>query len=150
MNIQRVKQGARITYANGVYMMLLGLFIILFDNMNMKADFNSINQLWGFFSKFNPEIANIFILFHILIGTLLFSSGIMILYLSDYIIKRKEKMTWIMLFIVGIINWVALLIISIILGNIFLIILTAIGWLTFILGMLLPIKYYLEKSYREY
>jgi hypothetical protein len=59
-------------------------------------------------------------------------------------------MTWIILFIVGIINWVALLIISIILGNILLIILTATGWLTFILGMLLPIKYYLEKSYREY
>ena len=150
MNIQRVKQGARITYANGVYMMLLGLFIILFDNMNMKADFNSINQLWGFFSKFNPEIANIFILFHILIGILLFSSGIMILYLSDYILKRKEKMTWIILFIIGITNWVTLLIISLILGNILLIILTAIGWLTFILGMLLPIKYYLEKSYREY
>ena len=36
MNIQRVKQGARVTYANGVYMMLLGLFIILFDNMNPK------------------------------------------------------------------------------------------------------------------
>ena len=34
--------------------------------------------------------------------------------------------------------------------NILLIILTAIGWLTFIFGMLLPIKYYLEKSYREY
>jgi|TARA_B100000315_G_C14085586_1_gene366836 hypothetical protein len=150
MNIQRVKQGARVTYANGVYMMLLGLFIILFDNMNMSTNFNSINQLWGFFSKFNPEISYIFILFHILIGTLLFSSGIMILYLSDYIIKRKEKMTWIILFIVGIINWVALLIISIILGNILLIILTAIGWLTFIFGMLLPIKYYLEKSYREY
>ena len=101
-------------------------------------------------SRFNPEIANIFILFHILIGILLFSSGIMILYLSDYIIKRKEKMTWIILFIIGITNWVTLLIISLILGNILLIILTAIGWLTFIFGMLLPIKYYLEKSYREY
>tara|TARA_Y100000310_G_C20295011_1_gene628954 strand:+ start:241 stop:693 length:453 start_codon:yes stop_codon:yes gene_type:complete len=150
MNIQTVKQGARITYANGLYMMLLGLFLIFFDNMNMKINFTEINQLWGFFSKFNPEIANIFILFHILIGILLFSSGIVILYLSDYIIKRKEKMTWVMLFLFGIINWVALLIITIILGNTILMIATFIGWVTFSIGMLLPINYYLQKSYREY
>ena len=150
MNIQRVKQGARITYANGLYMMLLGLFLIFFDNMNMKINFIQINELWGFFSKFNPEIANILILFHILIGTLLFSSGIIVLYLSDYIIKRKEKMTWVMLFLFGIINWVALLIISILLKNTILIVLTSIGWAIFCLGMLLPIYYYLQKSYREY
>lgn len=150
MNIQRVKQGARITYANGLYMMLLGLFLIFFDNMNMKINFIQINELWGFFSKFNPEIANILILFHILIGTLLFSSGIIVLYLSDYIIKRKEKMTWVMLFLFGIINWVALLIISILLKNTILIVLTSIGWAIFCLGMLLPINYYLQKSYREY
>jgi len=150
MNIQRVKQGARITYANGIYMMFLGLFLIFFDNMNMKTNFTAINQLWGFFSKFNAEIASLFILFHILIGTLLFSSGIIFLYLSDYIIKRKEKMTWVMLFIIGIIDWVALLIVAVVLGNTILIVLTAIGWAMFIFGMLLPINYYLQKSYREY
>lgn len=150
MNIQRVKHGARLTYANGLYMMLLGLFLVFFDNMNMKINFISIEQLWGFFSKFNPEIAQLFIIFHILIGTLLFSSGIVIIYLSDYIIKRKEKMTWIMLFLFGIINWVALLIVAILLGNNILIISTFIGWATFCIGMLLPINYYLQKHYREY
>jgi len=116
----------------------------------MKTNFISINQLWGFFSKFNPEIAGIFLLFHILIGTLLFSSGIVIIYLSDYIMKRKEKMTWIMLFLFGIINWVALLIVAILLGNIILISATLLGWVTFCIGMLIPINYYLQKSYREY
>lgn len=150
MNIQRVKQGARITYLNGLYMILLGFFIIFFDNMNMKANFNAINQLWGFFSKFNPEIANIFSLYHILIGTLLIPSGIIIIYLSDYIIKRKEKMTWIMLFLFGIIEWVSILIIALLLKNIFLIIITFIGWAMFCLGMLIPLEYYLQKNYREY
>jgi len=150
MNIQRVKQGARITYANGLYMMLLGLFLIFFDNMNMKINFLEINELWGFFSKFNPEIASILILLQALIGVMLFSSGIITIYLSDYIIKRKEKMTWVMLFLFGIINWVALLIITIFLGNTQLIIATSIGWATFCIGMLLPINYYLQKSYREY
>ena len=150
MNIQKVKQGARMTYANGFYMMLLGLFIIFFDNFNMKINFNSIEQLWGFFSKFNSQIANIFILFHILIGIMLLTSGIIIVYLSDYIIKRKEKMTWVMLFLFGVTNWVTLLIITILLKNNILIIITFIGWLTFSIGMLLPISYYLQKNYREY
>ncbi|MEK6914240.1 MAG: hypothetical protein AABW83_01175 [Nanoarchaeota archaeon] len=150
MNIQRVKQGGRITYANGIYMIFLGLFIIFFDNMNMKSNFNAINQLWGFFSKFNPEIANIFILYHILIGTLIIPSGIIIIYLSDYIIKRKEKTTWVMLFLFGIIEWVSLLIISFLLKNTIFIIITFIGWSMFCLGMLIPIEYYLQKNYREY
>jgi len=150
MNIQRVKQGARICYANGLYMMLLGLFLIFFDNMNMKINFIEINELWGFFSKFNPEIATILILLQTLVGGLLFSSGIITIYLSDYIIKRKEKITWIMLFCFGIINWVGLLITSILLGNSILITATFIGWASFCLGMLLPINYYLQKSYRDY
>lgn len=150
MNIQKVKQGAKITYFNGIYTILLGFYFIFLISYNMKENFNSINQLWGFFSKFNPEIAYLFALFSITIGILLISMGIIIIYLSDFIIKRKDKMSWIILFLFGIINWVGLLIIAILLKNTILIILTFIGWITFIFGMLLPIKYYLEKSYREY
>jgi len=150
MNIQRVKQGAKITQLNGIYMIILGAFMIFFQDSNMRKNFESINQLWGFFSKFNPEITYIFSLLNIMIGILLISIGIIIIYLSDFIIKRKDKMAWVVLFVFGIINWVGLLIITILLKNIILIILSFIGWLSFIFGMLLPIKYYLEKSYREY
>ena len=150
MNIQKVKQGARITYFNGVYMILLGIFFILFFNLNMKLNFNSINQLWGFFSKFNADISYLFILYNILCGIFLISVGIIIIYLSDFIIKRKDKMAWVILFLFGIINWVSLLIITFLFNNVILITLTFIGWVIFIFGMLLPIQYYLEKSYREY
>ena len=150
MNIQRVKYGAKITYYNGIFMIFLGAIFIFFMNTNMKTNFDSINQLWGFFSKFNPEISYLFMLFNIIIGIFLISMGIIITYLSDFIIKRKDKMAWVMLFLFGIINSVGLLIITILLKNLILIILSFIGWLTFILGMLTPIQYYLEKSYREY
>ncbi|MEK6830495.1 MAG: hypothetical protein AABX77_00510 [Nanoarchaeota archaeon] len=150
MNIQRVKLGARITLINSIYMIFLGVFFIVLVNFNMKKNFNVINQLWGFFSKFNPEISFIFYLFNILIGVFLISSGIIMFYLSDFIIKRKEKMTWVMLFLFGITNWVGLLIITVLLKNLLLILLTFIGWVSFVFGMLLPIGYYLEKSYREY
>ena len=150
MNIQIVKLGARITYINGIYSIIIGIFLIFFHNFNMKSNFNSIGQLWGFFSKFNPEIAKIFVLFNTLTGILILSSGIIIIYLSDFIIKRKDKMTWVLLFVFGIINWAALLTITILLKNLILIILAFIGWVSFIFGMLIPIKYYLEKNYREY
>ena len=150
MNIRKVKQGAKITFYNGIYMILFGIFYASFVKFNMKQNFNAIKELWGFFAKFNPEITQLFFLFNILIGLFLISTGITIIHLSDFIIKRKDKMTWVVLFLSGIIAWGGLLIVSIFFKNITLISLSLIGWLSFVMGMLFPIKYYMEKSYREY
>ena len=150
MNIRRVKQGANITFYNGIYMIILGIYFISFVNFNMKTNFNSISQLWGFFLKFNAEIAFLFLLFNIIVGVFLISNGVNIMYLSDFIYKRKEKMPWIILFFSGLISWVGLLTIMILAKNLLLIFLSFLGWLTFVIGMLLPIRYYLEKSYKEY
>jgi len=150
MNIRKVKQGARITYYNGIYMILLGVFYFVFLNYIMKTNFNSISKLWGFFSRYNADISSLFVLFCILIGILLITNGITLIYLSDFIIKRKEKMTWVILFIIGILSWGGLLTINILFKNWTLIITSLIGWVSFIIGMLIPIRYYLEKSYREY
>ncbi len=150
MNIRRVKRGASITFYNGIYMIILGIYFISFVNFNMKTNFNSISQLWGFFSKFNTEIAFLFLLFNMIVGVFLISNGVNIMYLSDFIYKRKEKMPWVILFFSGLISWVGLLTIMILAKNLLLIILSFLGWLTFAIGMLLPIRYYLEKSYREY
>ena len=150
MNIKRVKQGARITFYNGIYMIFLGVFYITFSQINMKNNFNAIAQLWGFFTRYNSEISYLFFLFNIIIGLFLISQGIITMYLSDFIIKRKDKFTWVILFFTGLINWAGLLTISILLKNLTLVTLSFVGWLTFIFGMILPIRYYLEKSYREY
>jgi hypothetical protein len=150
MNIQRVKQGARITLYNGIYMILIGIFFILFARLNMKINFEGISQLWGFFTRYNTGIAFMIYILHISIGVLLISQGMLIIYLSDFIIKRKEKMTWVMLFLSGIISWAGILIASILLKNILLISLTSLGWITFLIGMIIPIKYYIEKNYKEY
>ena len=150
MNTQRVKQGAKITYYNGIYMVLVGLFYTFFSDFNIRASFRSISESWGFFLRYNPKIAHLFIFFYALVGILMISNGIFIVYLSDFIIKRKEKITWVMLFISGIIGWGGILVISILFENLTLIILSGIGWLSFVIGMVMPIRYYLEKSYREY
>ena len=150
MNIHRVKQGAKITFYTGIYMIILGLFFIFFIDLNMKYAFSSTTKLWGFFEKYDWDISFLFYLFNILIGILLISNGITIAYLSDFIMKRKEKITWVILFITGIISWAGLLTISILFQNLILIALSFMGWLMFIIGMLIPISYYLEKPYREY
>ncbi|MBT4135287.1 hypothetical protein HOD75_00525 [archaeon] len=150
MNIKRVKQGARITYYNGVYMIALGFFYIFFIKYNMEKNFSVTSELWGFFTRFNPELSFLFYLFNVLIGLFLISTGINTMYLSDFIIKRKEKMTWVILFLSGLISWVGLLTISILFKNLILILFAFAGWLSFVIGMLLPIQYYLQKNYREY
>ncbi len=150
MNIQRVKQGAKITLYNGVYMILFGIFHIFFAEFNMKNNFQAINSIWRLFVKYNPKIYKLFILCNVSIGILLISIGVFILYLSYFIIKRKDKMAWVILFVSGIVSWIGLLIISVLFKNWILIVLSSIGWAMFVLGMLLPISYYIEKNYREY
>ncbi|MFA5258881.1 MAG: hypothetical protein WC979_05935 [Candidatus Pacearchaeota archaeon] len=150
MNIQRVKQGAKITFYTGVYMIVLGIFFIFFIDLNMRYAFSSTTKLWGFFLKYNWDVSYLFYLFNILTGILLISNGITISYLSDFIMKRKEKITWVMLFIIGITSWAGLLTVSVLFQSIILIALSFIGWLVFIIGMLIPISYYIEKPYREY
>jgi hypothetical protein len=150
MNIKLVKQGARITFYNGIYMILFGLFYIFFVKFNMNTNFSSIDQLWGFFARYSNDISYLFYLFNVLIGLFLISSGITTMYLSDFIIKRKDKMTWVILFMSGLIAWGGLFIISVLFKNWILITLSFIGWIDFVVGMVLPIKYYLQKSYKEY
>lgn len=150
MNIQKVKQGAKITLYNGIYMIFLGLFLIFFVKFNMKNNFDVIASIWRIFVKYNPKIAQLFFLFNFSIGILLISMGIIIIYLSYFIIKRKEKMAWAVLFLSGITSWAGLLTVSILVKNALIILLIFIGWLSFVVGMLLPIKYYIEKKYREY
>jgi hypothetical protein len=150
MNIQRVKQGAKITLYNGIYMILFGIFQIFFAEFNMKNNFQAIDSIWELFVKYNPKIYKLFILSNISIGILLISLGVFIAYLSYFIIKRKDKMAWVILFVSGIVGWIGLLIISFLFKNWTLIILSLIGWIMFIFGMVLPISYYIEKNYREY
>ena len=150
MNIQTVKRGAKITLYNGIYLIILGILTISFEKFNMTLIFELSSEPWGFFSTYNPEIARLFFLFNLLIGALLISIGIVFIYLSYFIIKRKEKMTWVILFISGIICWAGLLIIAFFLKNWIIISLMAFGWLMFVLGMLIPINYYIQKEYKEY
>ena len=150
MNIQRIKQGARINYYNGIYMIIFGIFYAVFVGFNIKFNFNSVSELWGFFSMFNPEVTHLFYYFNILIGLFLISTGIVIMHLADFICKRKEKMTWMILFFSGAVSWGGLFVISILLRNWILIILSSVGVGMFLMGIFLPIKYYLGKRVRTY
>ena len=150
MNIQRVKQGAKITLYNGIYMILFGIFHIFFAEYNMQKNFQAIDSIWRLFVKYNPDIYKLFILSNISLGILMISIGVFISYLSYFIIKRKDKMAWVILFVSGIVSWIGLLIISVLFKNWILIVLSSIGWAMFVFGMVLPISYYIEKNYREY
>jgi hypothetical protein len=150
MNIRKVKQGAKITYYNGIYQIILGVYYILFFDFNIRRSFKAISELWGFFERYNSNIASLIYFLNILIGIFLISTGITTMYLSDFIIKRKEKMTWVVLFISGLVSWGGLVVISFFLKNYYFMGAVFLGWFTFIFGMLYPIRYYLEKGYREY
>ena len=148
--VQSIKFGSKITIFNGIYAILLGIFYISLFPWIMKQKFNSLDKIWAIFNKYNPEISGLYLRSSILSSILIIALGICIIYLSYFVLKRKDKTAWIILFVIGIALWPCLLLVDILNKNIFFIVLSFIGWLTFIIGMLIPIRYYTSKSYSEY
>lgn len=149
--VQNIKFGSKITLLNGIYAIFLGFFYIIFSKFILNINFKSIKDItWGFFYKFNPEIASMFGRLFILVGLIIIGTGGAIIYLSNTISRKKEKDLWIVLFIIGIIFWTGLFTIEALNKNPYTITASFIGWLSFVIGMLIPIKYYLEKPYDSY
>jgi len=148
--VQNIKRGSRITYINGIYAIILGIIYISLFKFIIKVNFRKIDAIWQIFEKYNPGISSIFIRLFILKGIFIIALGIIIIYLSLYILKKKDKNAWFVLFIIGVLFWASLLVIEIFDKNIYTIIAAGIGWIMFIIGMLLPIKYYIEKEETGY
>lgn len=148
--VDNIKRGSKITSFNGIYALILGILYLGFIIPILKTNFRKINVVWQVFSKYNPELNRMMIELMIIKGVLIIAIGIAIIYLSNYILKKKDKTAWVILFIIGLIFWPSILTIEILDKNIYTIIASFVGWLTFIIGMLIPIRYYLQREYPEY
>lgn len=148
--IENIKLGVRITLINGIYAILLGIAQLSIAGIIIGENFRAIDISWGFFERYNPKISSLFYKDIILAGLFMIAIGACIIYLSTDISKRKEKVPWMILFIMGIIFWSSLLTMEIFKQNWLTAIPAVIGWLSFIVGMIIPIRYYLGNPYEEY
>ncbi len=148
--VKNIKTGSRITLINGIYAIILGILYSSLFNFIIKTNFHSIDSIWQIFSKYNPLISALFLKLLIIKGLFIISIGIMIIYLSSYITRKKDKAAWFVLFLIGLLFWGSLLTFEILDRNLYTIVAAGIGWLTFIIGMLIPVKYYLERDYEDY
>lgn len=150
MRTKLINLGSKITFYNGVYAILLGFFFIFFSKTLLLEYFKSFPEVWEILvKKWLSDISQYFLIL-MYTGFLLISFGIFIIYLSVFITKRKDKLAWVALFLGGISGWAGLFIINILARNWVVVILSFIGWLSFIIGMLIPIKYYLRKELPEF
>ena len=143
--VENIKKGGKITLANGIYAIILGICYIIFYDYIMNISFKNYDFLWHTFTEYNPEISNFFLYTFMSKGIFMISLGICIIYFSNFIIKKKDKTAWVVLFIIGLVFWASLLTFEIFTRNIYLIVASFIGWLMFILGMTIPLKYYTQK-----
>ncbi len=148
--LEKIKNGAKITLFNGIFAVLYGILYLVFLNPIIKSNFRVVDVVWQVFYKYNHEMGAIFVRAIVLKGIFIIALGLAIIYLSSQILKRKEKITWVMLFVIGLIFWPALLTIEILDKNIFTIIAASIGWIAFIIGMVIPLRYYMQREYTEY
>lgn len=148
--LQNIKLGARITLLNGIYASILGICYLVFFNFILKTNMRVIDVVWQVFAKYNPDLNALYVRLIILKGIFIFALGILIVYLSYHILKKKDKATWIALFIIGLLFWPSLLAFEILDKNIYFITANVIGWITFIIGMLIPFRYFMKEDFEGY
>ena len=135
-----------ITLINGIYAIFLGLFFVFYSRFLILEYFERFPEIWAILvQKWLSEISQ-YNLILIYTGLLLISLGIFIIYLSVFIMKTRDKLAWVILFSGGIVAWAGLFVVNIIAKNFLVIGLSLVGWVSFIIGMLIPIKYYLKKE----
>ena len=148
--IENIKKGSKITYFNGIYAMILGVLYIILFKLILIINFSNIAIVWDVFARYNSALYFLFVKLIIFKGLLIFAMGVAITYLSNYIIKKKDKAAWVVLFILGIIFWTSLLVLEILDRNIYTASAVGIGWIIFLIGMLIPMGYYMQKGYEDY
>jgi len=148
--LERVKWGARVTYYNGIYAFILGIVYIAFFEFILKTNFTSLKVVWNVFSQYNPGISYLLVKLVILKGVLVVAVSIIIMYLSSYVYRKKDRTSWLILLIIGIIFWPGLLVMEFLDKNIWTIILTSIGWISFLMGILIPVRYYVIDVQESY
>lgn len=146
MRIRLIRLGSIVTLINGVYAILLGLFFVIYSKFLISAYFEEFPEVWEILvRKWISDISQYYLIL-IYTGFLLISFGVFVIYLSFLILKKRDKLAWVILFSGGIFGWAGLFIVNILAKNLIITILSFVGWVSFVLGMLIPIKYYVKKE----
>ena len=146
MKIKLIRLGSIITLYNGIYASILGFFFIFFNKFMISKYFEEFPEVWDILvKKWISEISQ----YHLILiytGFLLVSFGIFIIYLSVLIMKKRDKLAWVVLFSGGIFGWAGVFVINILAKNLIMVIVSFVGWASFVLGMIIPIRYYIRKE----
>jgi len=150
MKIKLIRWGSLMTMYNGIYAIFYGILTLSFSKVILSEYFNSSPVPWRLFASSFPYRANLYYSLLLTSSFFMISLGIFIIYISYFVLKRKDKLAWVILFSGGILSWASLFIISWITGSWIIRVLSFVGWVSFIIGMALPLKYYLKKDYHEF
>lgn len=147
MKTKLIRLGSLITLYNGIYAIVYGVLILIFSRVIIAEYFRKNPIPWSLFTVNFNYPAKLYYSLMFTDAFLLISLGIFIIYLSYFILKRKDKLAWLVLFPAGIISWAGLFIVNIIMGSLIITVLSFIGWVSFVIGMVVPLKYYIQKEY---
>jgi len=150
MRLKLIRLGSLITLYNGIYSIVCGFFMIIFSRYLIKKYFEPFPEIWEILVKKWISDISQYHLILIYTGFLLVSFGIFILYLSVFIMKKKDNLAWAVLFFGGILGWASIFLVNILAKNLIMIIIGLIGWASFVIGMIIPIKYYIQKGYPRF
>jgi hypothetical protein len=150
MKLKLIKLGSLLTLYNGIYAIIMGFFMVIFSKFLIKKYFEPFPEIWDILVKKWISDISQYHLILIYTGFLLAAFGVFIIYLSIFVMKKKDNLAWFVLFFGGILGWASIFVVNVLAKNLIMSILGFIGWASFIIGMLIPIKYYIQKGYPRF
>ncbi len=150
MKLKLIKWGSLLTLYNGIYAIIMGFFMVVFSKFLIKKYFEPFPEIWDILVKKWISDISQYHLILIYTGFLLVAFGIFVIYLSIFVMKKKDNLAWFVLFFGGLLGWASIFIVNILAKNLVMGLLGFIGWASFIIGMLIPVKYYIQKGYPRF
>ncbi|MFQ6066977.1 MAG: hypothetical protein ACE5K3_06845 [bacterium] len=149
MQASSIKVGWKIMLAMGIYLAILGVFLVAVPQVSFKEPFGAFTgKSWTDFISGSPKSSQLFLMLMKFIGVHLLSIAALIIGITLVAYRKGEKWSWYTLLISGIIGWGGALTYHTIIGIPEALIgglVTIIGAALFVIAIALPAKAILSK-----
>ena len=149
MQARSIKIGWKVMLAMGIYLAVLGVFLVAAPKVSFKEEFGAFTgESWTNFISGSPKSSQLFLMLTKFIGAHVLSIAALIIGITLVAYRKGEKWSWYTLLISGIIGWGGALTYHTIIGIPGALIgglIVIIGTALFVIAIALPAKAILSK-----
>ncbi len=137
----------KVYLAYGIYMVVLGFLMLVMPREFAKGEFESFTgAVWAEFTEANAKTGSFVELVYRALGCMVLLIGILKVFIASYPYRKAEAWSWWTALTVGVIAWGFMLPFSVIIGAKDMLVFNIIGFVLFLVAIVLPAKTMLARK----